>query len=67
MSDFLPLPDSEGLAKTKELYLNRFASTLDDEEAGLVLGSVMAFLYQVSLLRHELAFSPPDETALPSL
>ena len=43
-----PTPDAEGLAKTKELYLNQFGKTLTDEEAYQILYSVMRFLYLIN-------------------
>ena len=52
MVHLYPTPDAEGLAKTKDFYLNQFGKTLTEEEAYEVLNSVMRFLYLKSL--------PPD-------
>ena len=43
-----PTPDAEGLAKTKELYLNQCSRELTDEEAYEVLSQVMRFLYLIN-------------------
>jgi len=52
MVHLYPVPDAEGLAKTKTFYLNRFGKALSDQEAYDILSSVMRFLYLQSL--------PPD-------
>ena len=45
MHQLLPLPDEEGIRKTKELYKNKFGQDITDEEAMDVLGRIMRFLY----------------------
>ena len=52
MVHLYPQPDAQGLAKTKDFYLNRLGRTLSDEEAHEVLSALMRFLYLQSL--------PPD-------
>ncbi len=49
MVHLYPVPDAEGIAKTKAFYLNRVGRTLTDEEAYAILNSVMHFLYLRSL------------------
>lgn len=44
----LPVPDAQGIAKTRELYLNRFGTEIDEEQAADVLGRVMRLLYLLS-------------------
>lgn len=43
-----PLPDSEGIAKTKQLYLKKYGKVIDDGEAEEILGKVMRYLYLVN-------------------
>lgn len=50
MDYLLPIPDAEGIAKTKEIYLNQFGMTITDEQAGDILGRVMRYLYLTSEL-----------------
>jgi len=52
MVHLYPQPDAQGIAKTKDFYLNRLGKTLTDKEAHEVLSAVMCFLYLQSL--------PPD-------
>ena len=49
MVHLYPIPDAEGLAKTKDFYLNRLGTTITDAEAYEVLNSVMRFLYLQTL------------------
>jgi len=49
MVHLYPQPDAQGLAKTKDFYLNRLGRTLSDEEAYEVLSAVMSFLYLQTL------------------
>lgn len=49
MVHLYPMPDAEGLAKTKDFYLNQLGRTITDAEAYEVLNSVMRFLYLQSL------------------
>jgi hypothetical protein len=49
MVHLYPVPDAEGIAKSKDFYLNRVGRTLTDEESYAVLNSVMHFLYLRSL------------------
>lgn len=41
----LPVPDAEGIAKTKEIVFNRSGCALSDEEASRLLGGLMSYLY----------------------
>ena len=43
-----PTPDAEGIAKTKDLYLNQYGKTLTEEEAYQILFAVMRFLYLIN-------------------
>ncbi len=45
-----PLPDDEGIAKMKKMYLNRLSRTLTDEQAAEVLSRVMRYIYLTSEL-----------------
>jgi len=58
MTDLYPIPDAEGIAKTKEIYLNRFGKSLTDEQAAEILGRVMRFLFFVSELTAEETGAP---------
>jgi len=62
MVHLYPQPDAQGLAKTKDFYLNRFGKTLTDEEAHEVLSAVMRFLYLQSL-PPEIVPQEPDAPA----
>ena len=48
MAKLFPIADAQGIAKVKELYLNRVGRTLSDEEAAEVLTLVMRFIYLTS-------------------
>jgi len=50
MTFLAPIPDAEGIAKTQEMYLNRFGISLTAEQAAEILGRVMRFLYLTSEL-----------------
>ena len=52
----VPLPDPEGIRKTKQLYKEKFGRDITDEEAMDVLGRTMRFLYLTSS-----AANPPEE------
>ena len=58
MSYLLPLPDAEGIAKTKELYLNRLGVQLTDHQAADLLGRIMRFLYLTSELCSDTPSTP---------
>lgn len=60
MSYLIPLPDSEGIAKTQELYLNRLGISLTEEEAAEVLSRVMRFLYLTSELCSDTPSTPEN-------
>ncbi len=58
----LPLPDAEGIAKTKKLYLDRFGMKLSDEQAADVLGRVMRYISLLSELCSDTASTPENPT-----
>ena len=45
MLHLYPTPSAEGIAKIKQLYLNRFAKAITDEEAYEILYSLMRYVY----------------------
>lgn len=47
MNHQLPQPNTVGIAKTKELYLNKYKRVLTDAEAAEILGKAMRYLYLV--------------------
>lgn len=58
MNYLLPLPDAEGIAKTKEMYLNRFGKVITDDQAADILGRIMRFLYLTSELCSDTLSTP---------
>jgi hypothetical protein len=61
-----PTPDAEGIAKTKELYLNRFGKAITDEQAHRVLGSVMRFIYLINQPCSDTPSTPENPTTTAS-
>jgi hypothetical protein len=65
--DYLsPIPDPEGIAKTKDLYLNRFGMALTDEQAADVLGRAMRFIYLTSKLCSPMLSMPENPKKMKS-
>ena len=62
MTDLLPTPDAEGIAKVKELYLNRFGISLTDEQADDALGRIMRYIYLLAELCSATASTPENPT-----
>jgi hypothetical protein len=50
----LPIPDTEGIAKTKQIVFNRTGHTPSDEEATRLLGGLMTYLYLLRRLDEQL-------------
>ena len=53
----LPLPDPEGIRKTRQPYKEKFGRDITDEEAMDILGRVMRFIYLTSS-----AANPPEKS-----
>jgi len=61
MSYLLPLPDPEGVAQTKELFLNKYGKAISDEQAADILGRVMKYIYLTTELEHPQSTSPCND------
>jgi hypothetical protein len=72
----LPVPDVDGIAKTKQIVFNRTGHTPTDEEAAKLLGGAMRYLYLLRRLDEQLRAdwqgplpappSPSDSTTMKS-
>lgn len=60
MHYLFPQPDAEGIAKMKDLYLNRFDKELTDEQAAEILARIMRVLYVTSDLCSDTLSTPAN-------
>lgn len=49
----LPIPDEEGIKKTKELLKDKYSKEITDEEAHRLLGGVMKYLFLLQELTND--------------